>query len=118
MFKGFEDLAAFHESNFDAALRGSGVVSRGVDDLQAAVVSLVKGAGHTALSAAMAVPCCADARDLVRLQSDMAKRLFQTCVGQSLRIVEVQHQTARGALNHVEDRFLAGVEVLARARAA
>lgn len=118
MFKGFEDFAAFHESNFDAALRGSGVASRGVDDLQAALVSLVKGAGHTALSAAMAVPRCLDAGDLVRLQSDMAKRLFETCVGQSLRIVEVQRQTARGALNPMEERFLAGVEVLARAQAA
>jgi hypothetical protein len=118
MFKGFEDLAAFHEANFDAALRGSDAVGRGVDDLQAAVVSLVKGAGHTTLSAAVAVPTCLGVRDFVRLQSDLAKNLFETCVGQSLRIVEVQRQTARDALRPVEERFLAGVEVLARARAA
>lgn len=115
MFRGYEELAQFHEANLEAAVRGTGAVGRGVDELQAAVVSLVKGAGTTAFSAVAAVPGCQDVSDVVRLQSEAMKSLLDTCVGQGLRIVEVQRRTARAALRPVEERFLAGVEVLARA---
>ncbi|NBC33798.1 MAG: hypothetical protein GVY13_14080 [Alphaproteobacteria bacterium] len=115
MFRGYEELAQFHEANFEAVLRGTGAVGRGVDDLQVAVISLVKGAGQTAISAAAAVPGCQGVSDVVQLQSHVMKGLFDTCISRSRRMVAVQRATAREVLRPVEERFLAGVEVLARA---
>ena len=118
MFKGFEDLAAFHEANVNAALRGSEAINRGADDVRVAVVSLVRGARDTTVSAAVAAKGCRGVGDVLTVQSDLMKGLVQTCLTHCRRIAEVQRKAVETALGSVSERVAAGVEVLARSRAA
>lgn len=118
MFKGYEDLAAFHEANVNAALRGSEAIGRGADDVRVAVVSIIREAGDSAVSAAVAAKGCQGVGDILTVHGDLARGFFETCLTQCRRIAEVQRNTVETALGSFSERVAASVEVLARSRAA
>ena len=118
MFKGYEEFAAFHEANVDAALRGTTAVGRGADDLQAAVLALTRGARNRAVSAVMAAPRCRDVHDIVQLHSVVVHGLFEMVVTEGRTIAGIYARSARGAVQPVQQRLLAGVALAARGHAA
>ena len=118
MFKRYEDLAAFHEANVDAILRGSEAVRRGVDDVRMAVHALMKDTKDNADSAAIAARHCRGVRDIVSLQRDLMKSLVETHLTHARKIAEVQRKTMETTLGAFSDRIVAGVEVVARSRVA
>lgn len=117
MFKRYEELAEFHEANVNAALRGTGAAGRGVEACRSAWVAMLQGASKRVVSAALAAPRCQGPLDLVSLQSDVVKGVFELWMLQSQRITQIYTQSTRAAMDPLERRLIAGVSLVARARA-
>ena len=115
MFKRYEELAEFHEANVEAAMRGTRAVGRGADDLRAALVALAQRSSRVTLGAAFAFPRCRSVNDLLWWQSALTKTLLELCTSQSRRMAQISTQSARAAMEPVEQRVVAGVHLLARA---
>ena len=118
MFKRYEDLAAFHDANLDAMLRGSEAVHRGADEMRVTLLAFMKGTKQKADTAAKAARHCRGVRDVVSLQSDLVTGLVETYLTHVRKIAEAQRKAMETTLGSLSERVVAGVEVVARSRVA
>lgn len=109
-FKSFDDMAVFNKGNVDAVVKSSTIVARGAEELSRHVMTLFQSNLEQSVATARAAMGCTTLKQVVDLQSDLAKTAFDKAVSESSKISELSMKVANEAIEPIQARVSLAVE--------
>ena len=100
----YADLASFGRENIEAAVKANAAVSAGIEAIGQEVMIYARTALKTASETAHGLLSARTLEDVVRLQTDLAKRNFDGLVAGSVKLSEISVSLASEALAPWEGR--------------
>ena len=100
----YADLASFGRENIEAAVKANAAVSAGIEAIGQEVMIYARTALKTASETAHGLLSARTLEDVVRLQTDLAKRNFDGLVAGSVKLSELSVSLASEALAPWEGR--------------
>ncbi len=116
--KGYDQLFSFSRETVEAYLKAANVAGKGVESLQTELYAFSKQSVEDALATTKAVLSSKSVHEAVELQSDYAKTMFDTYVGQMNRLNEIVLSTTKEAFEPIQGRIQAWVDVVQSKHAA
>jgi phasin family protein len=117
VFKGYEDVVQFGKDNLDAFVKSSTIVAKGWQDLSKSVFGLAQESVEDAVAASKALLGAKTIKELIDVQSGLAKTSFDKMVAESSRLSEVGVKLAEQAIAPINTRVTAAVEKLVKSAA-
>jgi phasin family protein len=100
----YADLASFSRENIEAAVKANAALSAGIEAFGQEVMVYARAALKTASETAHGLLSARTLEDVVRLQTDLAKRNFDGLVAGSVKLSEISVSLASEALAPWEGR--------------
>jgi len=116
--KGYDQVLGYGKETVEAYVKSANVAGKGVETLHNELVSYSKQSFEDSITAAKAVLGSKSVHEAFELQSDFAKTAFDTYVGQVTKFSEIFASTAKDALQPLQGRVQAWVDVVQSKRAA
>jgi phasin family protein len=116
--KGYDEFLGYGKETVEAYVKSANVAGKGVETLHNELYSYSKQSFEDSLAAAKAVLGSKSVHEAFELQSDFAKTAFDTYVGQVTKFSEIFASTAKDALEPLQGRVQAWVDVVQSKRAA
>ena len=111
-FKGYGELAALGKENLEAFVQSSQIVAKGAETFGKEWMGFAQSAVEQNVAAAKTL------KELVDLQNDWAKKVFDTAVAESAKLSEMGVKTANDAFEPIKTRVNVTVEKLFKQSAA
>lgn len=109
-FQRFDEFAVFGKENVDAVVKSGTVFAKGFEDLAKAFMGLAQENIETTVSTAKAVMGCTTLRQMVDLQTEIAKTQFDKLVAEGNKFSEMSLKVANEALEPIQARVNVAVE--------
>jgi phasin family protein len=116
--KGYEHALGFGKENVEAYVKAANAAGKGVETLQNEMYLFSKQSVEDVLATTKAVLSAKSAHEAFEIQSDFAKTVFDTYVGQINRLNEIFLSTTKETIEPIQGRVQAWVNVVQSARAA
>lgn len=116
--KGYDQVLGFGKETVEAYLKAANVAGKGVETMQNEMYSFSKQSVEETLAVTRAVLGARTVHEAIEIQSDFAKSVFDTYVGQINRMNEIMLSTTKEAFEPIQGRIQAWAEVVQTARAA
>ena len=116
--KGYDQVLGFGKETVEAYLKAANAAGKGVETLQNEMYSFSKQSVEETLAATRAVLGARSVHEAIEIQSDFAKSVFDTYVGQINRMNEIMLSATKEAFEPIQGRIQAWAEVVQTARAA
>lgn len=113
-FKGYDDLTVFSKENVEAVVRAGSIYAKGVEELGRAVVTLTQTQVESTVAAAKAAMGCTTLRQIVDLNTDLAKTSFDKIVAEGSKLSEMSMKVANEAFQPIQARVNVAVEKFAK----
>jgi len=115
---GYEEFAAFGKDNLDAVVKASTVLVKGFETLGKEFASYNQSSIEKGVANAQALFGVKTLRELVELQSEIAKETFETFMEQSSRFGELSVKVANEAMSPLHEQVNVAVEKMLKPAAA
>lgn len=115
MIRTYEDLIAFNKSNLDAATSAGQALSKGLEDLSKEALAYQSRSLDQAVSVGKQAQSCKTAADVANLQAKLVKDSWDSAVKQSKTMVDLSNAILKSAMEPLQARTRAVMEVAARA---
>lgn len=113
-FKSYEEAVAFSKENLDAVVKSGSILSKGLQDISKTVIGLTQEAIEENVAATKALFAAKTLKELVDLQSSLAKTSFDKAVAEGTRVSELTVKLIEEAFAPITDRINATVEKLVK----
>jgi phasin family protein len=114
VFKGYAELTHFSKDNIDAVFKAGTIYVNGLEQLSKAVVAFTQAQVDSNVAAAKAVLSCTSLRQVVDVQTDLAKVNFDKYVAEGSKLSEMTMKVANETLEPIQARVNATVEKFVR----
>lgn len=116
-FKGYEDVVQFNKDNFDAMVKTGAIFAKGWQDMSTTVMGLAQESIEDGVAASKALLNAKTLKEIVEVQSGLAKANFDKIVTEGSRLSEVGVKLAEQAIAPINTRVTAAVEKLTKTAA-
>jgi phasin family protein len=117
-FKGYGELAALGKENLEAFVQSSQIVAKGAETFGKEWMGFAQAAVEQNVAAVQNLVAAKTLKELVDLQNDWAKKVFDTAVAESAKLSEMGVKTANDAFEPIKTRVNVTVEKLFKQSAA
>lgn len=118
LFKGYDQMTALAQGNFEAVSKSFGILSKGVEDVSKAWVSYTQGTVDYSVTIGKQVLGAKSVNEVVDLQNTFTKTVFDSFVAETTKISELSVKTANEAIEPIKARVDETVVTLTRPLAA
>lgn len=116
--KGYDQFFSYGKDTVEAYVKSANVAGKGVETLHNELYSFSKQAIEDQIAAAKALMGTKSVHEAFELQTDFAKTAFDAYVGEMTKLGEIFAATTKEAIEPLQGRVQAWVEVVQGARAA
>jgi phasin family protein len=116
--KGYDQVLGFNKDTVEAYVKAANVAGKGVETLHNELYLFSKQSVEETLAVTKAVLGAKSVHEAFEIQSDFAKSVFDTYVGQINRLNEIVLSTTKEAFKPIQGRIQAWADVVQTARAA
>jgi phasin family protein len=116
--KNYGHLLGYGKDNVEAYMKSANLAGKGVETLKSELYSFSKQSIEESLAATKAVLGSKSVHEALEIQSDFAKTAFDAYVGQMTRMGEIFAATTKEAVQPLQGRVQAWMDVVQSARAA
>ena len=116
--KGYDQLFSYGKDTMEAYLKSANVAGKGAETLHNEIYSFSKQAIEDQMAQAKALMASKAVHEAFEMQSDFAKSAFDAYVGQMTKLGEIFASTSKEAIEPLQGRVQAWVEVVQSAKAA
>ena len=109
-FKGYDEISVMSKGNVEAVVKAGSIYARGMEDLSKTVIAITQSQLEASVAAAKAVMGCTSLRQMVDLQTDLARTQFDRIVADGGRLSEISLKVANEALEPIQARVNVAVE--------
>jgi phasin family protein len=109
-FKGYDEFSVMSKGNVEAVVKASSIYARGLEDLSKTVMAMTQSQLEASVAAAKAVLGCTSLRQMVDLQTDLARSNFDKFVADGSKLSEISLKVANEALEPIQARVNVAVE--------
>jgi phasin family protein len=117
-FKGYEDVIAFNKENVDAFVRASTILAKGWQDASKSFFSMSQESFEESVQVSKAMLSAKSLKEVVDMQSSIAKTSFDKIVAESGRLSETSFKLAEKALEPINERVTVAVSKIMKPIAA
>jgi phasin family protein len=110
--KGYDQLAGFSKENMDAWMKSANATAKGIEAINTEALTWSRQSMEEGIAAAREAMTAKSVQEWVELQSGFTKTAFDNYMGQMTRFSELFTATARDALEPINGRFNAFVEMV------
>lgn len=110
--KGYDQLAGFSRENVDAWVRSANATAKGLEAINTEALTFSRQSMEEGLAVAKQAMTARTVQEWIELQSDFTKSAFDSYVGQVSKFSDLFANTAREALEPLNGRFEAFVEMV------
>lgn len=111
-FKGYDEFSVLSKGNVEAVVKAGSIYARGLEDLSKTVMSMTQSQFEASVAAAKAVFGCTSLRQMVDLQTDLARTNFDKFVADGTKLSEISLKVANETLEPIQARVNVAVEKL------
>jgi len=108
-FKGYDELSVYSKGNVEAVVQAGSIYARGLEDLGKILMAISQSHLEASVAAAKAVLGCTSLRQMVDLQTGLARSNFDKLVADGNKLSEVSLKVANEALEPLQARVNAAV---------
>lgn len=112
--KGYGELGAFGKENLEAVVASGTVAAKGLEALNAEIVSLSKKAYEANIEVVKAMTAAKTPKDFFEIQNSLFKNAFQDMVAQVSKFGEMSKTIATEALEPLNSRVTVAVESVSK----
>lgn len=116
--KGYDQLFSYSKDTMEACLKSANVAGKGAETIHNHVYNLSKQAIEDQMAATKALMASKSVHEAFELQSDFAKQAFDAYVGEMTKISEIFAATTKEAIEPLQGRLQAWMDVVQSSRAA
>ncbi|MBI3515917.1 MAG: phasin family protein [Proteobacteria bacterium] len=109
-FKGYDELSVYSKGNVEAVVKAGSIYARGMEDLSKTVMAITQAQLEASVAAAKAVLGCTSLRQMVDLQTDLARSHFDKVMADGSKLSEISLKVANEALEPIQARVNVAVE--------
>ncbi|MDX2103993.1 MAG: phasin family protein [Alphaproteobacteria bacterium] len=109
-FKSYNELHVFGKDNVEALFRASSIAVKGAEEISRAVVAFAQAQIESQVSATKAILGCTSLRQVVDVQTDLAKTSFDKVVAEGSKFSELATKVANEAMEPIQARVNVAVE--------
>ena len=116
--KGYDQLFSYGKQMMEAYLKSANAAGKGVESFHNEIFSFSKQAIEDNMAAAKALMASKSAHEVFELQTDFAKQAFDTYVGEATKLGEIVTATTKDAIEPLQTRMQAWMNMVNTSRAA
>lgn len=116
--KGYDQVFTYGKETVEACLKSANVAGKGAETLHNEIYSFSKQAIEDQIAAAKALMATKSVHEAFELQTDFARTAFDAYVGEMSKLGEIFAATTKEAIEPLQGRVQAWVDVVQSARAA
>jgi phasin family protein len=109
-FKGYDEFSVYSKGNVEAVVKASTIYARGLEDLGKTVMAMTQAQLEASVAATKAVLGCTSLRQMVDLQTDLARSHFDKFVADGSKLSEISLKVANETLEPLQARVNVAVE--------
>jgi phasin family protein len=103
-FKGYDELSVYSKGNVEAVVKAGSIYARGLEDISKTVMAISQSQLEASVAAAKAVFGCTSLRQMVDLQTGLARSNFDKLVANGSKLSEISLKVANEALEPIQAR--------------
>jgi phasin family protein len=107
--KGYDEFAALQQEGVDALIKAGEIWARGAEVLGKAYLAAAQDAAEANSSAAKALFSAKSLKEVVELQSEIARKSFDKSLSESTKLSELSVKVANEAFQPIQQQFTAVV---------
>jgi phasin family protein len=108
--KSVGDVATFNKETVEALVKSANATAKGVEAINAEVVSFSKQTIEDTIAAAKAIMSARSVKEFVELQTDFSKTSFDAMVNQSTKLADLFMSFTKDAIEPIQSRAAAVAE--------
>ena len=108
--KGYDEFAAFQKESVDALIKASEIWARGAEILGKAYFAVAQDAAEANSNAAKALFSAKSFKEVVELQSEIARKSFDKSLSESTKLSELSVKVANESFQPIQQQFTAVVD--------
>jgi phasin family protein len=112
MINGYEEIIAFNKGNVDAVVKSGSLAVKGIEELAKVYADYTGQSIEKANEAVKALAACKSPVEFVQLQSDLARKSFETFVSESRKVAELTSKVINISLQPLNERFNSFSEIV------
>lgn len=109
-FKSYDELTVYGKGNVEAVVKAGSIYARGLEDLSKMLMAITQSQFEASVSAAKAVLGCTSLRQMVDVQTDLARSHFDKFVADGSKLSEISLKVANETLEPIQARVNVAVE--------
>lgn len=109
-FRGYDEFSVLSKGNVEAVVKAGSIYARGLEDLSKTVMAMTQHQFEASVAAAKAVLGCTSLRQMVDLQTDLARTNFDKFVADGSKLSEISLKVANETLEPIQARVNVAVE--------
>jgi phasin family protein len=109
-FKGYDEFSVYSKGNVEAVVKAGSIYARGLEDLSKTMVAISQSQFEASVAAAKAVLGCTSLRQMVDIQTGLARSHFDKIVADGSKLSEISLKVANEALQPIQARVNVAVE--------
>jgi phasin family protein len=113
-FKGYDEFSVYSKGNVEAVVKAGSIYARGLEDLSKTVMAITQSQIEASVAAAKAVLGCTSLRQMVDLQTGLARSHFDKFVADGSKLSEISLKVANEALEPIQARVNVAVGKLTK----
>lgn len=110
--KGYDQLAGFSKENVEAMIQSASAAAKGLEAINTEALTFSRQSMEEGISAAKQAMTAKTVQEWFELQSGFTKTAFDTYMGQMTKMSDMFANTAREAIEPINGRFNAFVEMV------
>ncbi|MEX0922940.1 MAG: phasin family protein [Rhodovibrionaceae bacterium] len=118
MFKGYDEFSAINKQNLDAMVKSSTIFAKGFETISKEFFSYTQSALEMNVSGTKALLGAKSLKDVVDLQSEMARKSFDSALAESAKLTEMSVEVTNKAFKPLQDQVNVTVEKMTKPLAA
>jgi phasin family protein len=116
--KGYDQLFSYGKQTMEAYLKAANAAGKGVESFHSEIFNFSKQAIEDNMAAAKALMASKSAHEAFELQTDFAKQAFDAYVGEATKLGEIVAATTKDAIEPLQARMQAWMDIVNTSRAA
>jgi phasin family protein len=108
-FKGYDEFSVYSKGNVEAVVKAGSIYARGLEDLSKIMMAISQSQLEASVAAAKAVLGCTSLRQIVDVQTGLARSNFDKFVADGSKLSEVSLKVANETFQPIQARVNAAV---------
>lgn len=114
MFQNYDEFVSLNKANLDAVVATTTTVAKGFETLAKELMGFAQGNVENGMTTTKKLLGAKNLQELMDLQTEYGRALFDGCVAESAKVAEMSMKTANEAFAPLQERVQVSVEKMTR----